>query len=279
MRFRADWLQDVLTVPYVPTLGPVHPDVFDPELFEMAIAASKSGRILPFDKDRRWGGVKDEVVLADEITHERDFTVIPTMTRRLPRITLYCYGRQIEVSAERLRVGHAGAAVQRVWFDNAGTSASTRVMLTSFDGGSVAVPGIRLLEIAERPAFAEFAAEIGPRGFDFLHRRFLKGHSDGPMLCAFDSDRIVGAIGPLTVMPDRHGRPALMPQYFGVLPTHRRHGIGRALWRATAHWARRNRAAYQILQAECGKPAEQLFLSEGFTTLGFVSKAGIAKGL
>jgi MoaA/NifB/PqqE/SkfB family radical SAM enzyme len=55
----------------------------------------------------------------------------------------------------------------------------------------------------------------------------------------------------------------------GVLPEHRGHGHGRALWQAATAWAAQHQAAYQLLQAETGQVSEGLFLSEGLTCLGF----------
>src|SRR5882724_9805502 len=82
MRFRPDWLRRVLHVPYVPTLGPVHPDTLCVEVFDEVVAASATGLSLPFDKDRRWSARKTEIVLADEIIHGPDATIIPTWSRR-----------------------------------------------------------------------------------------------------------------------------------------------------------------------------------------------------
>ena len=41
MRFREDWLADVIRVPYVPTLGPVHPQADLPELFEAVVSLAR----------------------------------------------------------------------------------------------------------------------------------------------------------------------------------------------------------------------------------------------
>lgn len=59
----------MLRVPYVPTLGSVHPDTLCPELFDDVLAASWTGQVLPFDKDRRWSQRKDHILLAEEIIH------------------------------------------------------------------------------------------------------------------------------------------------------------------------------------------------------------------
>jgi hypothetical protein len=64
MRFREDWLADVVRIPYVPTLGPVHPQADLPELFEAVVSVAGTGEFLPYDKDRRWFAVKSEQVIA-----------------------------------------------------------------------------------------------------------------------------------------------------------------------------------------------------------------------
>ncbi|MGH3599883.1 MAG: hypothetical protein ACRDQH_06340, partial [Pseudonocardiaceae bacterium] len=70
MRFQWDWLRHALRVPYVPTLGPVHPDTLSPELFDDVLAVSTTGQVLPFDKDRRWSPRKNQTVLVAEIIHQ-----------------------------------------------------------------------------------------------------------------------------------------------------------------------------------------------------------------
>ncbi len=84
MRLRADWLSRVLTVPYVPILGPTHPDQFTAEMFTDVFAdvlhASRAGTALSFDKDRRWSPHKTDTVLIDEIVHRPDHTIIPTLS-------------------------------------------------------------------------------------------------------------------------------------------------------------------------------------------------------
>jgi ribosomal protein S18 acetylase RimI-like enzyme len=83
-------------------------------------------------------------------------------------------------------------------------------------------------------------------------------------------ERIVGAIGPMHVLPDSWGRLRLLPQYLAVLPAYRGRGFGRELWRAARKWGQRHGAVYQLLQARCDTDSKILFLTEGFTTLGFI---------
>jgi hypothetical protein len=83
-------------VPYVPTLGPVHPGAFSPDLFDDIIAASQTGRLLPFDRDRRWSDRKDDSVLVGEIIHQPDQTIIPVVSRRAGgTIKTYYYGTSV----------------------------------------------------------------------------------------------------------------------------------------------------------------------------------------
>jgi hypothetical protein len=71
VRFREDWLADVIRVPYVPTLGPVHSQADLPELFEAVVSVAETGMFLPYDKDRRWFAAKGEQVVIAEIIPSR----------------------------------------------------------------------------------------------------------------------------------------------------------------------------------------------------------------
>jgi hypothetical protein len=64
MALRWDWLQPLITAPYVPTLGPVYPQAVTASLFADLIEVAGTSRLLPYDKDRRWADRKDEQVLS-----------------------------------------------------------------------------------------------------------------------------------------------------------------------------------------------------------------------
>ncbi|MER6774514.1 hypothetical protein ABT389_32830, partial [Streptomyces bacillaris] len=122
MFFRWDWLRPQLTAPIVPTLGPVHPDALTVDIFEDVLRAADTGGFLPYDKDRRWGGEKDERVLREEVVHEPERTFIPTLTRRgHGNVKVFAYGPPdsfVEEAAElaaKLAAVHdvAGARVVR----------------------------------------------------------------------------------------------------------------------------------------------------------------------
>ena len=70
MSIRWGWLQPVITVPYVPALGPVHPRAVTASLLADLIEVAGTGRFLPYDKDCRWADRKDEQVLPGAITQE-----------------------------------------------------------------------------------------------------------------------------------------------------------------------------------------------------------------
>jgi GNAT superfamily N-acetyltransferase len=287
MRFRADWLREVLTVPYVPILGPVHPDVMDPAMFDEVIAASRTGAVLPFDKDSRWTSTKPDTVLVDEIVHRPDHTIVPVLSRRGAGVVkTYFYGTAADHQAlreftRRCCTAHGAAAGRIIWFDTDPRSASTRVLLKDLGADPVPVhrnPAVRelgSLQPAQAATFTDFATALAEHGFGFLHRRREAGQVNGPILVAVHDARVVGAIGPLNTLADRHGTTMLLPQYFGVLPDQHGRGHGRALWRAAAAWGARHGAAYQLLQTAVGQASENLFLSEGLGSLGFACTVAV----
>ncbi len=288
MRLRWDWLGPVVTVPYVPTLGPVHPDALSQDLFDAVIDVSGTGRFLPYDKDRRWSHYKDERVLVGEIIHEPHRTVIPTLSSRGRGVVkVHHYSAtppRRDAAAEWAQKWCAtyGAASARViWFQAsaprqpAAAASCTRLLLKTFgedqqQPAQGLVRDLRSCPEQVRATFPAFAQRLAGDGFAFLCERFQAGDVGGPILAAVADQRVVGAIGPMEIMPDSTGVARLLPQYFGVLPEYRGRGYGRALWRAAMHWGQHNGAAYQLLQTEVGGASEQLYLSEGLATLGFV---------
>lgn len=286
MRFRWDWLSRVVTVPYVPTLGPVHPDTLSLELFRDILAVSRTGRPLPYDKHRRWSDRKDDAVLVEEIVHEPDRTIIPTLSRRRGG-TLRVHHHSAEppdVPAELERtatmcVAQGAARGRLVWFERSGCRPSAGIRTQLFlkdlttglhhDSASGRARDLRSCSASVQATFAAFAQQLSDSGFGFLRTRLDARQIVGPVLVAVARGRVVGAIGPMATMPDRQGQTALLPQYFGVLPEHRGEGHGRALWRAAMHWGKNHNAAYQLLQAAVDSPAERLYTSEGLTTLGY----------
>ncbi|MFF9197437.1 GNAT family N-acetyltransferase [Streptomyces sp. NPDC014779] len=282
MFFRWDWLRPQLTAPIVPTLGPVHPDILTAKIFEDVLRAAETGDFLPYDKDRRWGGGKDERVLHEDVVHQPERTLVPTLMRRgRGSVKVFAYGLRDSVVEEaadlaaKLAAVHdvVGARVVRPLGPETAHPHGTRIQLKDFTAGSCPAPGGPVRPVTGWPTavqetFAPFAETMAGDGLAFLHARMQAGRC-GPVLAAAIEDRIVGAIGPMEIQPDAMGRPQLMPQYFAVLPEARGQGLGRVLWRAAMHWGRSNGAAYQLLQTEVGGPSDRLCQAEALTSLGF----------
>lgn len=288
MTFRWDWLRPLLTVPYVPTLGPMHPNTLSPRLFADIVDVAGTGRILPYDKDRWWAKGKEEHVLADDIVHAPGLTLIPTLSGRgqgTVKVHVYCQRPDARDDAAELAAklcAVLGAASGRVlWFQPPGddpdpVATCARMQLRTFTADQpTSDPSKDLVRpLDEHPdivrrTFAAFAEKMSGEGFAFLHDQMCTGDA-GPVLVTVRDARVVGAIGPMQTMLDPVGAHRMLPQYFAVLPEYRGEGLGRAVWRAAMHWGQSRGADYQLLQTAVGGASDHLCRVEGLTDLGFV---------
>ena len=269
----------MVTVPYVPALGPVGPHALSEELFNAVVDVADTGRFLPYDKDQRWSSTKDERLIVDAIIHEPGRTVIPTLsTRGRGLVKVYYYGDHTPILSEATEWLHTwcptfGAPTGRIiWFQSTPDGARTRLMLKTFTDQDKHYHShvMRLTDCAVTDTFSTFAAQLDADGFGFLYRRIKTGFSDGQILVTVEDRRIVGAIGPLGILLVVTGARLQPPQYFAVHPDYRYRGHGRALWRAAIAWGAQHEAEYKVLQASSGSAAELLYLSEGMSTLGFI---------
>lgn len=277
-----------VTVGYVPTLGVVHPDAITPRLFEMVCAIAGTGRFLPYDPHRYWLARKPASVLADQVHHTPDRTVIPVLDQHTDRtLTAYHYApappdiraarRRVRRLAARVRARHAGVVFFTPHDRPRDGVVATRVMLRELTdpvpppASTIEVRRLHGCPPAIQDTFAAFARDADP-AMAFLGRRWRRGTVDGPILVAVHGGLVVGACGPLRTAPDPAGRLRLHSGYFAVHPDRRGHGYGRALWRTALAWGRQHGAGYQILRAEAGGPAEHLYHTEGFRHLGLVCK-------
>jgi len=282
-----DWLRPLITAPYVPALGPAHPEAVTGGLFDAVIEIAGTGRFLPHDKDRRWAARKDEQVLTRAIACEPGLTLIPVLsTRRASCVKVHTYSQDprgaLSRAAElgrRLCEQHGAERGRLVWFlppasEPDPVAACTRIQMRTFSPGDHVpgpAPGVVPLEEVTGPAratFSVFAQKLAADGFAFLDARIREHGGTGPVLTAQRDGTIAGAIGPMEIMPDSRGAAQLLPQYFGVLPAYRGQGLGRSLWRAAMHWGQQHQAAYQLLQTETGGASDRLCRSEGLTDLG-----------
>jgi hypothetical protein len=251
MAIRWDWLQPVMTAPYVPTLGPAHQQAVTPGLFADVIEIAGDGRFLPHDKDRRWAGRKDEQVLAGAITQEPGLVMIPVLSARRRCVKVCVYSEHphgaLSQAAELCRQlceEHAAGKGRVVWFLPPGSdpdpvAACTRIQMRTFGSGHPAPePGVVPLDEVTGPVratFTAFAEKLAAEGFAFLDARIREHGGVGPVLTCHRDGKIAGAIGPMEIMPDSRGTARLLPQYFGVLPEYRGLGLGRCLWRPAMH--------------------------------------------
>ncbi|MEY9871233.1 GNAT superfamily N-acetyltransferase [Streptacidiphilus sp. MAP12-33] len=282
-----DWLRPVMRVPYVPTLGPVHPDVLGSELLADVLSLAGTTRFLPYDPDHRWSALKDESVLLRDVEHGPERTVIPTISRwgrGLVKVHYYGHAEapvdELLVLARRLAAREDVDRARVLWCapDRPASwpdATATRIQLKTFRPGEDqpvdGVEDLRSLPEPVRARFEVFANQTAADGFAFLWRQF----SDrtlvvGPILTLVSGERVIGAIGPMETMKDAAGAIRLLPQHFAVLPEHRGHGHGRRLWRAAMHWGQDNGADYQLTQTPLDSASDRLCQSEGLTTLGFV---------
>jgi GNAT superfamily N-acetyltransferase len=285
MHFRWDWLRPVVTAPYVPTIGPVHPSVLTGDLFADILRTAGGRRFLPYDKALRWSEAKDEGVLVEDIRHRHGETLIPTLlSRGKGTIKVYAFGLEPDSRvvasdlAQKLRTTHGAgnASVVRFLGPEYGTrfAQGARIQLQNFSAWLPQPPARPLtafsnLSTTARQDFSRFAESMAEDGFGFLYGRMQAG-GVGPVLVALADGHVAGAIGPLEIRPDAIGHAQLMPQYFGVLPEYRGQGFGRALWRGAMVWGQDHGAAYQLLQTVVGGASDALCQSEGLQSLGFV---------
>ncbi|WP_330458054.1 GNAT family N-acetyltransferase [Streptomyces sp. NBC_00820] len=292
MRFRWDWLRPVVPVPFVPTIGPVHPSVLTEDVFADTLTAASTDRLfLRYDKDIRWSDSKDEAVLVEDIVHRPRMTLIPTLSRRGGgTVKVHAYGVTDETALAASELAQKLCAVQdarkgrvvRFLGPEVPAGRGARVQLKDFRAAPCPALEGPVHPFGEWPrgvrdTFADFAREMAADGFAFLYEQMRAGKV-GPVLTAVVGDRVAGAIGPMEIRPDAIGAAQLMPQYFGVLPTHRGLGLGRLLWRAAMHWGQSSGATYQLLQTEVGGPSDRLCRSEGLTSLGFVYSQAVQLG-
>ncbi|MCX4530837.1 GNAT family N-acetyltransferase [Streptomyces sp. NBC_00841] len=182
--------------------------------------------------------------------------------------------------ARKLAPAHGAVTARVVWFlgpdqpEAYAHGVGTRVQLKDFSTGPGKAPAAPVQEYNPEDVHADFAEQMAADAFAFLYEQMQAG-TVGPVLTMLRDGQVAGAIGPMETMTDPSGDARLLPQYFGVLPQHRGHGYGRALWRAAMHWGHQHGAAYQLLQTEVGGASDRLCATEGLTSLGFVNQKDV----
>lgn len=283
MEFRENWLAAVVRVPYVPTLGAVHPRAATAATFNAVLSVAGTGMFLPCDKDARWFAVKDEEVLAGEVIHEPELTVIPALSTRGGRrtLTVYWYGQeppaidQVAGQAARWRAACGADTARVTWFQDHPQGARARLMFKAYSPADQRPRDLRVSELRESAAastWPAFVGEMAAEGLGFLQDRLSAGTVTGPVLVSVEDGRIVGVAGPQNVMTDAIGQPFAPPQYFVVHPGFRRQGHGQALWQAAMAWGQARGTAFKVIECSVSRPAEQFYLSQGLAGIGYLCR-------
>ena len=131
MRLEWDWLGPLVTVPFVPTIGPVHPDAISANLFSDVIDVAGTDRFLAHDKDSQWFDAKTETLLVEDTSTARTRRCSRVLSRRgAGSVNVHVYGARPESRhiarrlTSRLCSVHRAATPRMVWF---GGSEDTRL--------------------------------------------------------------------------------------------------------------------------------------------------------
>lgn len=283
MSFSTDLFLDQMTVPFVPTLGAVHPRALAASVAGV-LGFSHDGSFLPYDKERRWGGEKRERLLKEHIFQDNNQTVIPTyQAGTSPLVRLYSYGAAVipEGLQDRLQKLYPQAKMQAVSFGTGDDfKPDSIVFLYEADAPS---PAAKTRVISLEALSPDVAKTLGllakgdpdNSGFLFLKERLTQGHDDGDIFVIAEDGIISGVVGPLRTMTDAKGRLTRYPVYYGVSIEARRKGCGSELWSTALNWAHKEGVQYIVLQARANSPAEYFYRQMGLTPLGSVARQNI----
>lgn len=284
MSFDADLFLKQTDVPFVPTLGAVHPRALAASVSGL-ISFAHDGTFLPYDKEKRWGGVKRERVLKDHIFQDESQTVIPTyQDGTVPLVRLYCYGvpALLESVHKKFRKLYPQTRIQAVSFGADQDFKPDSIVFLCGMGLSILSVETQTSSLSVlSPDIAKtigLLAENDPDngGFAFLKERLEQNNDDGEIFVTVENGTITGAVGPLKTMTDAAGKLTCYPVYYGVSKEYRRKGLGRALWSTAINWAQKNYVQYVVLQAQAGSPAEYFYHGLGLVSLGGVSRKNIS---
>ena len=257
MSFSVELLQEHMAVPFVPTLGVVHP-LARRAAIEGVLSSASSDIFLPYDKDRRWFDKKAENVLPELIKQSESATIIPTINNSSKLVKVYHYSRLHETWGELSRqhqslLPHfAGHAIQTICFSDVKDAACQAA--TVFIAEKEIITAATHRNVVELKDLPRVVAQTLPRlaegdiensGFPFLWEQFAQDKLRAPVLVTVDGNEITGAVGPLEIMVDAIGKVTRYPVFFGVSINARRKGSGSELWKAAISWAHSHDVEYR----------------------------------
>lgn len=263
---------------YMPTIGPVftHGKSVRTILNDL-LEISGTGKILPYDKDRRWITGKSEHIVIREIKIGENWIAIPTEETEYGKRKIFVFGTEtIETKNAIYRMSRACPSGNTKVYRNIDADENIsdsdivyNVFLKKFSGRENGERSEKIklyTDLDEQTALTldKLGDDDELGGLKHIHREyFMKGKLLPPVVCYVEYGKIVGAIGPISTMVDPYGKNFMPPPYFGVTKKSRRQGIGRTMWHVAMQIAQKNCAEYLLLQADEKAPASGFYINQG----------------
>jgi GNAT superfamily N-acetyltransferase len=273
----AQLLQQLIKVPYLPLLGPVHPEYVTEQLLAEIFSSESAGQLLPFDKDRRWYSSKPAIILFDAIKRNANGLIVPVLSKKTERVKLLCYGKvtqgELRQCIEATRGSHPTCRIFIVSFapDAMAEDDASIIFLKSFSSIDIQPdnPAVERTGVENAGSLVSLADDVENVGFGFLAQQY-GNRKLGPTFVVRDRGQVVAAVGPIDLMPDFDGHAVCLPPYVGVASKYRGRGLGSQVWKAAMSYAAVTGATYLLLQSVAGEASEYFYESQGLVRLGAV---------
>jgi len=268
-------LKNHITVPYLPILGPVHPESITTKLITDLFCVGPTGNLLPYDKDCRWYSHKAEKLLLEHALHLKNGLILPTYNSATRRIKLYCYGdvKKSDVTFLSKKIQLQGTHISVITYNQPifADSSSVAVFLKNLKQSDMQdkCENIEILKQTNAKDLMALAVNPENEGFLFLSKRYGDGKL-GPIFVSRRNGVLAGAIGPIDITKDSLGKNCCLPPYIGVVKQQRCKGVATKLWMSAMNYAAQKGAEYLILQAETDEPSEFFYSKLGLKNLGRV---------
>lgn len=273
---------------YIPILGPVHysNSLIKKFLFDV-LRNSRTNRFLSYDGNKRWFPKKTEKIILSAIMANNQEIYIPVKDsfRNVLKIFYYSNNFVNDIVIKKAQKIYKAIKIAQK-FDNSYLYCFKKpTVKIKFACHNIYLKNIisndNLIKLSkginyynELPkkiqlTFRHIGNEPDLQGFDFLWKEFIvKNKKLNSIICATSKERIVGAIGPLDVIPDTWGVPFLLPPYFGVVKTSRRMGVGKKLWKAAMSFAYKEGAKYTLVQSISNSAAVRFYKKQRLSNMG-----------
>lgn len=255
-----------ITFPYLPLLGPIHPQEISQQLICNIFNSSETDTVLPHDKQIRWGRRPNERIVSHNIV-DKSVTI---QTESNSKNFLYIYGPysgSMESSISTIITFSKKARTLQL------LERCSVIYIDTYNEDIInASPYIYAYQLNsdEQNEIANLGDKDSMSGFRYLLDNGRLQDTNSPTIVIKQDGIISGAIGPHTILNDSLGVKRLLPCYFGVSQTARRQGIGKRLWNQSRYWASSHGAEYALLQADYDSPAAYFYEAVGLKKIGYV---------